>query len=386
MRRIHSPTSHLYGVKVDTMGTLKYTIEDFVLDPDFRKWILQSDSESNIRWEKFLEKEPKYRDDILLARKIVLYLEQKESRSDSLEDFDRVDIWHKIKERTTSTGTEDEPEALVVPISSEAVLNNKKNKKERESSRWSFSVKYAAVLLISVGLAILWILSGEEGGEQENTVVASWLNHETPLGTKSTITLSDGSVVTLNSGSQIRYMEKFAGSEREVFLEGEAFFEVAKDSIKPFIVHAAGLSTHALGTSFNIKAFRDEQVEISLISGVIEVKSQDGMKKEVIQPGEGIYTISDGENWKRRNVDLERVTAWMNKTIIFDNTPFLNAVHTLEKWYGVKIHLLNFKDEHLKVSGKYTDETLKNILDGWGYGMRFDYRIKGKEVMIEFNQ
>src|SRR5690606_6102608 len=111
-----------------------------------------------------------------------------------------------------------------------------------------------------------------------------------------------------------------------------------------------------------------------------------GSKSELIIPGEGISSLPNGENWKRQKVSLEHVTAWMNKTIIFDNTPFLKAVNILENWYGVRIKLLRFEDETLKVSGKYKDETLNNILDGWSYGIRFDYAVNGKEVIIEFKR
>jgi transmembrane sensor len=362
------------------MGNSSYTVEYFVLDPDFRNWILHPDFESNLRWEKFLEENSACRKDVLLARRIVLYLEQRQVQADKLAGEEEADIWNKIKEGVAKKDGTGRKGALVVPISSEVVLNRQKEEKKE----WPAYLKYAAVILVAIGLGLLWTLSGQKQ-VQETTIVADyWQNYETPLGVKSTITLSDGSIVTLNSGSRIRYVENFTGPRREVFLEGEAFFEVAKDSLKPFIVHTEDLSTQALGTSFNIKAFRGKLIEISLVTGLVEVKVQNGKNKELITPGEGIISMPGGEDWKRQKVNLEHITAWMNKTIVFEDTPFLTAVHTLENWYGVRIHLLNFKDESLKVSGKYKDETLKNILDGLGYGVRFDYRIKGMEVTIEF--
>lgn len=361
------------------MGNLNYTVEDFVLDPDFREWILHPDHESNIRWEKFLKKKPGCREHILAARRIVLYLEHKRIQPDELGDADKAEIWQKIK-RGVAKNKVTVPEAWVVPISSDAVL--KKESKRRVGFPF---LKYAAILLFSIGLGMLWVFFGPTP-EDRKVVALDWQHHETPKGTKSAVTLSDGSVVTLNSASRIRYLKNFEGTTREVYLEGEAFFEVAKDSVKPFLVHTAGLSTRALGTSFNIKAFPDEFIEISLISGLVQVHTQDGRLNEVIHPGEGINSKSGGEDWKRQKVDLDRVTAWMNKTIVFDNTPFLTAIDALEKWYGVQVRLSNFNDEDLKVSGKYKDESLENILEGLSYGIRFDYRIQGKEVDIEFKR
>src|SRR5690606_29852251 len=135
---------------------------------------------------------------------------------DKLADADKTDIWDKIKEGVALKDVIEQTEALVVPISSEVILNKQKTRK----GLWTFA-KYAAILLFSFGLGLLWVFFGQKQEEQQAKVVANWQKHETPLGVKSTITLSDGSVVTLNSGSRISYMENFTGPEREVFLEGE---------------------------------------------------------------------------------------------------------------------------------------------------------------------
>ncbi|MFC4870982.1 FecR family protein [Negadavirga shengliensis] len=360
------------------MGLSNYTVEDFVLDPEFRKWVLHPNNKSNVRWDRYLEENPDYRENILLARKIVLHLEERHKQAGGLSESDKIDIWKNIKIGVGRKNSAQQ-DVLVVPISSEAILSKTAEKSQKWLSFW----RYAAVLLFALALGLSWVFFGERK-EEETVVTSNWQVYETPLGVKSTITLSDGSVVTLNSGSQIRFKESFTGQEREIFLEGEAFFVVARDTLKPFIVHAGGLSTQVLGTSFNIKAFKDEMTEISLVAGLVEVKEQQGDHREKISPGEGILSAPDGGNWKRRKIDVEYVTAWMHKTIVFDNTPFETAMRTLEKWYGVQIKLVNFKDKELKVTGKYQDETLKNILDGLGYGVRIDYRIKGKEVTIIF--
>jgi transmembrane sensor len=355
------------------------TTEDFVLDPEFRKWVLSPNNSSNIRWERYLEENPDRREAILLAKKIVLNLGQKRFGVDGLSEADKVQIWNNIKEGAAQREDLELTGAVVVPISSEAVLNKRRINNGGFLRFW----RYAAVIFFSLGLGWLWIVK-EESRNEEVVAVANWQQYETPLGVKSTVTLSDGSVVTLNSGTKIRYVEYFIGSEREIFLEGEAFFEVAKDSIKPFVVHAGGLSTRALGTSFNIKAFKEEMTEVALVTGSVEVKETDGSKVERILPGEGIFSLPGKGDLNRKKVNLDHITAWMHKTILFDNTPFYKAMLTLEKWYGVQINVFNLKDKDLKITGRYQDETLKNILEGLGYGIGLDYRIKGKEVTILF--
>lgn len=363
------------------MEMSNHTTEDFVLDPEFRKWVLSPDTGSNMRWERYLDNNPDSREAILLAKNIVLNLAHTGFDKEGLSEADKVRMWDKIKEGAAQKAVLESTGAVVVPISSEAVLNKKRVIKARFPTFW----RYAALLLFSLGFGWLWNLN-KVGHDEEVPAVVKWQNYETPLGVKSTITLSDGSVVTLNSGTKIRYVENFIGTEREVFLEGEAFFEVASDTIKPFVVYAGGLSTRALGTSFNIRAFEDEMTEVALVTGLVEVRETDGLDVERILPGEGVCSLPGKGNLNRKKVNLDHITAWMNKTIIFDNTPFYKAMLTLENWYGVRIDVVNLKNKDLKITGRYQDETLKNILEGLSYGTGMDYRIKGKEVTIKFKE
>lgn len=363
------------------MELSNHTTEDFVLDPEFRQWVLSPNNSSNIRWERYLHENPGKRDAILLAKSIVLNLAHTCFDKEGLSEADKVHLWNNIKEGAAQKAVMESTGAVVVPISSEAVLNKRRANKVGFLVFW----RYAAIILFSLGLGWVWSIN-KVSHEESVPEVAKWQNYETPLGVKSTITLSDGSVVTLNSGTKIRYVENLIGSEREIFLEGEAFFDVAPDSIKSFVVHAGGLSTRALGTSFNIKAFDDEMTEVALVTGSVEVSDSDGSDVERILPGEGVFSLPGKGYLNRKKVNLDHITAWMHKTIIFDNTPFYNAMITLEKWYGVQINVVNLKDKDLKITGRYQDETLKNILEGLGYGTNLDYRINGKEVTIIFEK
>jgi transmembrane sensor len=363
------------------MEMSNHTTEDFVLDPEFRKWVLSPDTGSNMRWERYLDKNPSSREAILLAKNIVLNLAHTGFDKEGLSEADKVRMWDKIKEGAAQKAVLKSTGVVVVPISSEAVLNKKRVIKARFPTFW----RYASLILFSLGFGWLWNIT-KVGHDEEVPAVVKWQNYETPLGVKSTVTLSDGSAVTLNSGTTISYRENFSGPKREIYMEGEAFFMVAPDSLKPFLVYAGGVSTMALGTSFNIKAFGNETTEISLVTGSVEVKQQNGENVARISPGEGVLFNSNADKWKRQKVDLDRITAWMNKTIVFDNTPFERAVHILENWYGVEIKLENYAGRDLKVTGRYQDETLKNILEGLGYGFGIKYRINGKKVTVTFEK
>ena len=289
-------------------------------------------------------------------------------------------LWEKIDKNLDCEKLTEEVKSF--PINPEATI--RKFTKEKRKPKASFLLlKVAALLLMAFTLGMLYYTLPETEKTQEK----KWLTYSTKPGVKSSVTLSDGSIVKLNAGSSIRYVQNFLGETREVFLYGEAFFEVAHDTLKPFIVYTQDISTKALGTSFNIKANNSEKIAISLITGKVEVKSQDVQEfLDYLNPGEQIITYAQGNSWEKESFEQDVVLSWLDQTIIFDDTPLPEAVKMLENWFGVKITLLNFNDQNLTLSGKYKGETLKNILEGLSYTARFDYEINGKQIQINFKQ
>ena len=106
--------------------------------------------------------------------------------------------------------------------------------------------------------------------------------HTTVPGVKSHLTLSDGSQVILNSGSELKYLKNFEKDKRAIFLKGEVFFSVTKDASRPFIVHTLETTTTALGTSFNVRAYKGESIDVSLLTGKVAVNKEDSMEKPIL--------------------------------------------------------------------------------------------------------
>lgn len=357
------------------MDKLNFSVEDFVMDSDFRNWILSPTNKRNLQWEEYIIKNPQSIKNIRIARQLVLNMPSKEFKLNELQVeglWDKIDSKLNYKELTE--------EAKSFPINAEATIT--RFAKEGRNLKVNFQlIKVVALLLLAFTLGLLYYTLPET----ENTPEIKWLTYATKPGIKSSITLSDGSVVKLNAGSSIRYVQNFVGKTREVFLEGEAFFEVAHDSIKPFIVHTKDISTRAMGTAFNIQAGQNGKIIISLLTGKVEVKSQQVPEfMDYLFPGEQINTFAMGKSWEKAGFEQEVVLAWLDQTIIFDDTPLPEAVKMLEDWFGVKITLLNYDEQNLTLSGKYKGETLKNILEGLSYTARFKYEIDGKEIKINF--
>ncbi len=360
------------------MDKSNFSVEDFVLDSDFREWILSPNKQRNLRWELYLEKYPQRIKDIQLAREIVINfpLLQKKITEDDISS-----LWDQIDGKLTHLSA-DKQETSSIPINSQATIGRHiKNSSTRKINLPL--LKIAAILLLAAFLGFIYYSLPEHNTPEQ----INWLTYSTKPGVKSSVILSDGSKVTLNAGTSIRYVQNFVGDMREVFLHGEAFFEVAHDTIKPFIVHTQDITTKALGTSFNIKANGSDKIAISLVTGKVEVKSLEVQEFiDFLIPGEQVNTFAKGKSWEKDAFDQDNVIAWMNQTIIFDNTPLPEAIEILENWFGVSITLNNFRDQNLTLSGKFKNETLKNILDGLSYTARFQYEIQGKKIQINFKQ
>ncbi|UZD23354.1 FecR domain-containing protein [Algoriphagus halophytocola] len=362
------------------MDKSNFSVEDFVLDTEFREWILSPNNKRNLQWDEYIKNNPQSLEHIRIARELVLNMP---SPSRQLGSVKIDQLWDKIDKKLD--GREQKQEAKSFPIHAEATINHYSRQKSTKPSRKiNFQmVKAAAILLLAFTLGLMYFTAPEQEEIQE----LKWLTYSTKPGVKSAITLSDGSVVKLNAGSSIRYVQNFVGDTREVYLEGEAFFDVAHNADKPFIVHTKDITTRALGTTFNIKSGIGGKIAVSLITGKVEVKSAQVPEFiDYLTPGEQINTLASGEAWEKRAFDPEMIMAWLDQTIIFDKTPLPEAIKMLENWFGVSITVLNYKDQHLTLSGKYKGETLKNILEGLSYTARFKYEIEGKEIQINFQQ
>jgi ferric-dicitrate binding protein FerR (iron transport regulator) len=221
--------------------------------------------------------------------------------------------------------------------------------------------------------------------EELPTVV--YEEHSTLPGVKAHLTLSDGSQVILNSGSKLKYIKNFEGGKREVFLEGEAFFAVAKDSVRPFMVRTGEVKTTALGTSFNIKSYEPGPLDISLLTGKVSVEVP--LEKTpylTLTPGEAINIDIPNSRVVKDRFDEEMVIGWTKKMIVFQQTPLLEAIRTLENWYGVTFEIENTPGDQVLFSGKFQDETLEIVLEGLSYAANFDFEINKDKVKVIFKE
>lgn len=191
------------------------------------------------------------------------------------------------------------------------------------------------------------------------------------------VTLADGSVITLNKNSTLRYPETFVAATREVYLtEGEAFFKVAKDPTKPFIIHTNDITTKVVGTSFNIRSSTDEVV-VSVATGKVEVS--DGKQTETLLPYE--RTIYRNQTFKKEATTLAELE-WMERKLIFSDTPLEDAARQIEEHFEVTV---NFKNEALKkcqITGKFKNQSLETVLNAIAFSSDVTYKIELDTVTL----
>ena len=246
-------------------------------------------------------------------------------------------------------------------------------------------VRVAAVIAIFIAAAYVMYLFQDDTSPKLKPVAVEIISKDNPAGQKTMINLPDGSVVWLNSLSSIDYPKFFSDSLRSLKLSGEAYFEVKKDSLRPFTVRSEGLITTAIGTSFNIKAYPEENdVNVGLITGKISVKEVETEREIVLNLNQGAIYNKLRKDFKEIDIDPEKILAWKNGILRFEGENFQEFIDKLEQWYGVEIIIVGEAPKNWNIRGEFEDEYLTNILTSISFNKEFNYNINRKEVILTF--
>ncbi len=236
------------------------------------------------------------------------------------------------------------------------------------------------------------------------------INNEvsTRNGSRTQIQLLDGSTVWLNAGSKLNYGKDFGQKQREVYLTGEAFFDVVKNPHKPFIIHTKAIDVRVLGTQFNVRSYpTDKIVETSLIRGVVEVLVKGRGEKWVIHPNEKLLVenVSSQEELQKKPETIQPVrgkmvevaikpltyqfndsvaveAAWVKNKLSFKDEPFSEVAKKLERWYDIEIEFKNESAKNLMMKGTFVNETLQKALEALEFSFGFKYSLRGNKVII----
>jgi ferric-dicitrate binding protein FerR (iron transport regulator) len=229
----------------------------------------------------------------------------------------------------------------------------------RNLSRTWFKIAAAVLLPLLLTNVILWYIFGYQKDK------ISWQEVVVGKGEKLQMMFQDGTRVWLNSDSKLKYPEKFYGDFREVKLEGEAYFKVKKDSEHPFIVKMKNLNVKVLGTSFNIKAYADDNnITATLDEGLISLLTNPltHASEYLLKPGQEAVFSSLNSKLSINNSKDNSASIWRQNIISFKDTPLNEVIKTLERWYNVKFDVSDPKLLNYTYTINFKDEGLKNVL------------------------
>ena len=236
--------------------------------------------------------------------------------------------------------------------------------------------KYAAAVVIILGLGML--LQYVAGPKNSPTYAyLSDTQIEVPKGQMSSVILPDGTKVQLNSGSKLVYASGFNSGERTVNLEGEAFFNVAKDKKHSFIIKTKSLDFKVYGTSFNVQAYpEDNEVNTTLVEGSLGVVGKTGDEIARLVPGENANFKEENKKLVVSNVDLELYTSWKEGMVTFRNEKLKDIARKIERWYNVQIVINNPKlADELYMGTIMKNKPIDQLLEVFKLTSSLNYRI-----------
>lgn len=302
-------------------------VEDIIADESFQAWYFRTDAVKSSQWESLMAANPSLATLVTEAREFMESLKVHETGV--------PEIQHKMAEQRLMKSLEaaDSGPARVISM------------KRGRKGWWAA----AAVVLISFSGILLW---------KKNVTPSEMV--QAAYGELREKQLPDGSKVTLNANSEISYNEGWEkGAEREVWLKGEAFFQVQKTPAKSrFIVHGDRFDVIVTGTQFNV-VNRHDKTNVMLTEGSVTIKTNDGKEIHML-PGD--FVEINNLQPEKKAVQEEIILAWRDKKLIFDNTPMREAVKKIEEHYGVTFTLEDESIGNTPISGMLPNDNLDVVL------------------------
>ncbi len=296
-----------------------------------------------------------------------------------------------------------------------ALLLKVKYKKETTgksvSMFWYWMPRVAAVFLL--GAILSFAVAYQVFNSNSNKLVYNEI--DTPVGAKSKVTLPDGTVIWLNAGSTLKYSNQFNKKTREVFLTGEAFFDVEHNPSKVFLVRTSELNIKAYGTTFNVKSYTEEgTIETTLIEGSIGVTRTSFENKRtdevMLEPNQRVVYYRKSRLVKKENIGDKNIettpeavarpqqkltyliskginagefTSWKDGTLFISSETLKQLAVKLERKYNVKIHFENENLKKLKFTGSIENETIEQVIEAIGIAANITYNIKDRDVWLK---
>jgi hypothetical protein len=249
----------------------------------------------------------------------------------------------------------------------------------RKGNRFNNIVKWTLRIAGLIFLPVL-IYIGTEFYRDYISKKEAWVEINSPAWTRTQFRLPDGTVGWLNSNSSVRYKANFL-SDRQVNLDGEAFFNVIKKHNKPFIVHTSEINITVLGTRFNVSAYSDERnVEVVLEEGRLLFSDYDMKYPQILSPNDLLVYNKDLKSITSEVVKPKKYLAWTEGSLVFRNDPIDVVARRLGRWYNVDVELKKDIDSSLRLRATFVDEGLEEVMKILKLSLPVDFKIEAAAI------
>jgi ferric-dicitrate binding protein FerR (iron transport regulator) len=359
----------------------KMDMEDLLADESFINYCKQTVPGDIARWEAYLREHPD--DAICIGNAKTRFA----AIFNAMAMADRDEQEALLKSRLTSVDP--------APIVQMQGYEDKKNK-----HIFSMLLKLTAAVAVVIVAGYFILKNNDHSGKEGLKIFAA------AYGERKNFQLPDGSVVILNAGSKMHIDERYGISTRDIYLEGEAFFDVKHNKALPFIVHTPAMDVKALGTAFNVKAYPGEKMtETSLVRGIVEVTlKEEKNRKVLLYPNEKVQwkQPSADEAAKEKKILLPqnlvqsltktdrneiKEIAWTENKLVFADETFADIAILLERWYGVKIEFADEVTRNYRFTGIFEKEEIGAVLSFLKESRDFNYEIiQGNTLTVKIHQ
>jgi transmembrane sensor len=303
-----------------------YTLQDLINDNSFMLWVSQPTQELDTKWNSIIKAYPSLTSIISEGKEIIRFMRFDQ---EVLDKDEQEELWNTIAARTTQAG-----------------------KSPKSIKLWPRYAAAAILVAVLFGAGLLYSSFQQ-------------VNIETPYGKLQTVTLPDGSTVTLNANSNMKYARSWGEDEvREVWIEGEAFLKVKHlhkngpvTDHQRFVVHTGALNVEVLGTSFNVNDRRG-RTEVALLSGKIRLGLRNEKEKPLILAPGDIAEYSDGK-LNKKPINVAEYTSWKDGKLYFRDVPLSRIFNYFEDIYGYKVRVNDPKVLKRRLSGTMSSKNEK---------------------------
>lgn len=340
-----------------------FTIQDFVADEYFRKWVYQPTPEAETFWQNWLQENPSKRKEVDEARALLQQIQFRNFQA-SQEDF--KEVWQKI-------------ESEEMPAATRPVY-----KLRPQPGNWrTYAFKGAVAASLLIGM--IWFAFALLQSPSDSEVYFTAFNET------KTVILPDHSQVSLNANSRLTFDENWeVDKPREVWLEGEAFFDIEElykssmpfEKVK-FIVHTGNLDVEVLGTTFNVNSRRGK-TQVVLNTGKVAIKANSEETGNItMEPGDLVELSENSKSFDKKLVNPEDYNAWMQKKLVFKRSPLANVAEQFQDYYGIPMQFKSDNISQQQVTGSIPTESIEMFLQVLAKSMQLHITQENDTVWIE---